>query len=585
MPTYGIDISVHNGTVDWSRASKKVDFVIARAGYGKEISQKDSQFENNYSGCKTHKIPMGAYWYCYAKSVDDARLEAQACVSILGGKSFELPVFYDIEEQSTLALGKSTVSNIAKTFLNIVKSSGVKVGIYSMVSALNNHFTDDILNNYDVWCAHVGVSKPSYYKTYAIWQFSWTGHIDGISGEVDQNYCYKSYSGISTVSSIDVDGSFADNPVALVPSIDYTQLTPYIVTISRKTSKVNFDNLKSLGVVGVMIEAGSYFDSLHIVNKSYRNPKLTEQVQLAVDADLPFAFYHDIRSKSVDEAKKELAELKTCIQRFNPTMGVWLRPLFKNTRSRNKEILEYYNKYLVNLGLKGKIGFYATKKQLEDINWEDICSDWYLWLDEHVGDIREIDRLLNPEFFMTGYESSEPLANIGMLGNMNMINSTVYGNSVFCGDSRTVGLSLSVPDITTVAKGSMGHDWLVSQLNTIKSYTGVNLIFWFGVNDLWEPDKYAETYTQLYNEIGSINNIVLMSVGPCNGSYSNLNSKIEKFNSELYNAMGSKVTWLDAYAYLNSINFTSFDGLHYDSSVYVKLYNWVIQQLSAMQLK
>lgn len=63
----GIDVSKHNGSIDWQsvKASGKVDFAILRAGYGKSISQKDIQFECNYAGAKVQGIPVGAYWHSY----------------------------------------------------------------------------------------------------------------------------------------------------------------------------------------------------------------------------------------------------------------------------------------------------------------------------------------------------------------------------------------------------------------------------------------------------------------------------------------------------------------------------------------
>ena len=74
----GIDVSKHNGTIDWAKvkASGKVDFAIIRAGYGKSISQKDAQFERNYAGAKAAGLPVGAYWYSYALTPAEAEAEA-----------------------------------------------------------------------------------------------------------------------------------------------------------------------------------------------------------------------------------------------------------------------------------------------------------------------------------------------------------------------------------------------------------------------------------------------------------------------------------------------------------------------------
>ena len=65
--TTGIDVSVHNGTIDWGKAAKKIDFAILRAGFGSVATQKDKNFDKNYNGCQKNGVKVGAYWYCYAK--------------------------------------------------------------------------------------------------------------------------------------------------------------------------------------------------------------------------------------------------------------------------------------------------------------------------------------------------------------------------------------------------------------------------------------------------------------------------------------------------------------------------------------
>lgn len=192
----GIDVSKHNGTIDWQKAknSGSVDFAVLRAGYGRLISQKDIQFERNYSECKKYNIPVGAYWYSYAKSVPEIQTEARVFLEAIKGKQFEYPVYLDFEEKSQQSLGRAKCSEMAKAFLDILEKTGYYAGLYSFKSMLDNCFTDEILNRYTIWLAHVKVSKTSYTKPFDIWQYSWEGKVDGItggSGKVDMNYCYK----------------------------------------------------------------------------------------------------------------------------------------------------------------------------------------------------------------------------------------------------------------------------------------------------------------------------------------------------------------------------------------------------------
>ena len=106
----GIDLSCHNGSIDWTKV--KADFVILRAGYGKETNQVDSRFEEYYSNAKAHGIPVGAYWYSYAMSIEEAIQEADVFISTIKGKQFEYPVFYDVEESKQFEIGKGRLSAI-----------------------------------------------------------------------------------------------------------------------------------------------------------------------------------------------------------------------------------------------------------------------------------------------------------------------------------------------------------------------------------------------------------------------------------------------------------------------------------------
>ena len=190
----GIDVSEWQGFVDWSKV-KATDnkFAILRAGYGREISQKDKQFENNYKGCKAAGLPCGTYWYNYATSEDEARKEAAVCLEVLKGKQFEYPIYYDVEEQKTLQLGRDKVSAIIKAFCTELEKAGYFAGLYMSASPLNAYVSEDIKRRYVIWVAHYGVSKPSYTGAYGMWQKSSTGFVSGIAGNVDLDECYEDY--------------------------------------------------------------------------------------------------------------------------------------------------------------------------------------------------------------------------------------------------------------------------------------------------------------------------------------------------------------------------------------------------------
>ena len=111
----GIDVSQWQGRIDWQRV--KTDFVIIRAGYGRLASQRDTEFETNYVDSRSYGIPCGAV------TPDEARDEADACLSVIRGKKFEYPIYYDVEDSRILALGKNAVSNIIRAFMDKIENA------------------------------------------------------------------------------------------------------------------------------------------------------------------------------------------------------------------------------------------------------------------------------------------------------------------------------------------------------------------------------------------------------------------------------------------------------------------------------
>ena len=193
----GIDVSRHDGEINWEEVKKSgIDFVIIRAGYGNEKTQKDSCFEINYTKAKEVGIPIGVYWYSYASDASDAFNEANTCLEIISGKQYEYPIFYDIEEKNILSKGKSEVSQIAKNFCTTLKNNNYLCGIYASSYPLNILFDDECKNNFPIWVAHYDVDKPKYNGNWGIWQYTSQGNLNGINGKVDLNHGVINYEDI-----------------------------------------------------------------------------------------------------------------------------------------------------------------------------------------------------------------------------------------------------------------------------------------------------------------------------------------------------------------------------------------------------
>ena len=191
MRSKGIDVSEHQGVIDWAKVAKDgVQFAVIRAGYGRELSQKDKYFERNYAGAKAAGIQVGAYWYSYANSVERGEQEARACLKVLEGKRFELPIFFDQEyEKTILALSNKTRTDIVLKFLETVKGAGRKVGLYSSTNFITTKLQANRLTEYPLWIAEYGPKLHYTGKVWA-WQYTSKGRVAGIKGNVDCNHGY-----------------------------------------------------------------------------------------------------------------------------------------------------------------------------------------------------------------------------------------------------------------------------------------------------------------------------------------------------------------------------------------------------------
>ena len=180
----GIDVSTWQGNIDWPTTAQNTYFAVIRAGYG--IGHIDNYFETNYQQAKANGVKVGAYWYSYASSVNDAVQEANSIINALAGKQFEWPIYYDIEEQSIFDAG--IASDIARAFCNVLEQNKYYCGIYSSTYTFNTYFDDDVKTRYTIWLAHWDVDVPTYKGAYDVWQYG-IGQMPGIGDcDLDRGY-------------------------------------------------------------------------------------------------------------------------------------------------------------------------------------------------------------------------------------------------------------------------------------------------------------------------------------------------------------------------------------------------------------
>ena len=197
----GIDVSKWQGQIDFNAVKRSgVDFVIIQAGYGKSVTQKDPYFEQNYARAKAAGLKVGAYWFSYALTPNEAAEEARTCAAVIANKQFDFPIYYDLENEPKskyfpFVTGKTNCSNMVKAFCMELEKLGYFVGLYISRSPLQTHITKEVADRFALWLAEYG-SKLNYTGKYGIWQRSSTGRVVGIIGNVDIDEAVIDYSTI-----------------------------------------------------------------------------------------------------------------------------------------------------------------------------------------------------------------------------------------------------------------------------------------------------------------------------------------------------------------------------------------------------
>ncbi len=192
MATKGVDVSYWQKEIDWNKVKASgIKFAIIRCGYGN--GGVDSYFERNVKECERVGIPWGAYYFSYAESVEEAKRELDNCLKLLKGKKPSYPVYYDLEDEATTgSQSNSTILKMAKVFVNGIEKAGYWAGIYANTNWFNTRLTDSWYDRKAKWVAQYN-DKNTYKKSYGIWQYTSSGKVNGISGNVDMNYCYVDY--------------------------------------------------------------------------------------------------------------------------------------------------------------------------------------------------------------------------------------------------------------------------------------------------------------------------------------------------------------------------------------------------------
>lgn len=192
----GIDVSRYQGTIDWAAVkSAGVDFAMLRLGYrgyGTGAIVKDTYFDQNIRNALANGIEVGVYFFSQAINEAEAVEEAEYCMDVLRSYSITYPIVFDWEPYDsslnprTDGLSDAMLTKCAVAFCQAVEARGYESMVYSNLTYFYLHFDLSKLVDFPLWLAQYN-KTPTFYYHFDMWQYSSTGTVPGIDGNVDLN--------------------------------------------------------------------------------------------------------------------------------------------------------------------------------------------------------------------------------------------------------------------------------------------------------------------------------------------------------------------------------------------------------------
>lgn len=168
---------------------------MIRSGYG--YYHEDPNFRTYADACEQYGIPYGFYHYSYALNLADAKQEVEGMLNSVKGYKPTYPLAIDMEDGDGWKAAHGGASNamytdICSLFCNTLEENGYYAMIYANLNWFRTILNSSALDKYDKWLAQ-WTSKPTYEKKFGIWQYSSTGNVPGIRGNVDMDIAYQDY--------------------------------------------------------------------------------------------------------------------------------------------------------------------------------------------------------------------------------------------------------------------------------------------------------------------------------------------------------------------------------------------------------
>ena len=182
----GIDVSHWQHNINFSSVKESgIEFAILKAGGSDAGFYTDSKFEENYTAAAAAGLNVGCYYFAGSKFIGEKNgtADAKKFASIIKSKKFDMPIYLDIEAQPTSE--KSGITEAAIAFCDHMEKQGYFIGIYaSDISGFKERLDPSVVTKYSSWVARYG-KQPEYNRYWSMWQYSSTGAVTGITGNVD----------------------------------------------------------------------------------------------------------------------------------------------------------------------------------------------------------------------------------------------------------------------------------------------------------------------------------------------------------------------------------------------------------------
>lgn len=335
----GIDVSQWQGQIDWNKVKATgIDFALIRVGYRGygssgtlNASTKDTFYDTNMTNAIAAGIKVGIYVFSQAITPDEAKEEAQYILDNIGSYNVTMPLVLDYEYASTTSglggrlynakLSKEDATNICLAFCQTIAEAGYTPMVYANKSMLETQLnaSDISSKGYHIWLANY-TTNTTYGGTFDFWQYSSTGKVDGITGNVDMNFYYtqnldnfsQSRFNIAsaTIASV-ANQAYTGANIAPDPVITYDNH----LLIKDTDYTVSYSNNKNIGIATIKITGkGNYLGSktttFKIVPKTVTSLKAKKRtkndITLSWNKNTSGSGYQIYRSTSLNGTYKKI---------------------------------------------------------------------------------------------------------------------------------------------------------------------------------------------------------------------------------------------------------------------------------------